>query len=590
MNSKGLQTRGIYVLIATIFFSLFGFVSLLYAETADLVIKNGKVITVDEDFSIHQAIAVKGNKIVAVGSNEQIDKYIGRKTKVLDLKGKTLLPGINDAHAHLSSWGLTRPPLSLDLGFPAVKSIADIATAIEKKASQIKPGEWIQGRGWDEGYLEECKMAPGVRRPTRWDIDKASPLNPVFTTEYSGHASLVNSKALELAGITKDTPDPVGGIIVRDPKTGEPTGLLMEKARALVLKVIPPWTAVQQKQGIVTGMKEMNSLGITSVTDPGIMPEYVGIYTDVYNDGKFTVRMNVLLYFPIIKGVTQGVDDWEAAFKYVQTRGGFGNEWLRIAGVKIHGGIPPLKTAWMYEPYVGGGVGSLVIRGETDDEKVKQFKDMILLAHKNRYQVGIHCCGDKEIDLAMETFAKAMKEDPWDARHYIIHSDFATPKACKLAGDYNLGMNVQSSIKWTISDFMETIVGKTRGDYMWPLRTMLDAGIRVTNSSDAAVTYPNWLFGVAGAVLRESKATGKVSGPEQRITVAEAIRTYTINGAYQDHQEDIKGSIEAGKLADFCIIDRNILSIDPHHIRNTKVLMTIVDGKIVYDASKGLFE
>lgn len=590
METKGLHKRGIYVLFTTILFSLIVFAPSLYAETADLVITNGKVITVDEDFSIRQAIAVKGNKIVAVGSNGEVDKYIGKRTKVLDLKGKTVLPGINDSHAHLSSWGLTRPPLSLDLGFPTVKSIADIATAIERKANQIKPGEWIQGRGWDEGYLEECKTAPGVRRPTKWDIDKASPLNPVFTTEYSGHASLVNSKALELAGITKDTPDPVGGIIVRDPKTGEPTGLLMEKARILVSNVIPPWTVNQQKQAIVDGMKEMNSLGITSVTDPGIMPEYVGIYTDVYNEGKSTVRMNVLLYFPIVKGVTQGVEDWEAAFKYVQTRGGFGNEWLRIAGVKIHGGIPPLKTAWMYEPYVGGGVGSLVIRGETDAEKVKQFTDMILLAHKNRFQVGIHCCGDQEIDVALEAFAKAMKEDPWDARHYVIHSDFASPKACKLAAENNLPMNVQSSIKWTIADFMETIVGEKRGAYQWPLRTMLDAGVRVTNSSDAPVTYPNWLMGVAGAVLRESKATGKVSGPEQRITVPEAIRSYTINGAYQDHQEDIKGSIEVGKLADFCIIEKNILKINPHQIRDTRVLMTIVDGKIVYDASKGAFE
>lgn len=215
---------------------------------------------------------------------------------------------------------------------------------------------------------------------------------------------------------------------------------------------------------------------------------------------------------------------------------------------------------------------------------------MILLAHKNRFQVGVHCCGDKEIDVAYEAFAKAMKEDPWDARHYTIHCDFASPKACKLAAENNLPMNVQSSIKWTIADFMETIVGEKRGAYQWPLRTMLAAGVRVTNSSDAAVTYPNWLMGVAGAVLRESKATGKVSGPEERITVPEAIRTYTINGAYQDHQEDIKGSIEAGKLADFCVIDKNILTINPHQIKDTRVLMTIVDGKIVYDASKGAFE
>lgn len=561
--------------------------SFAVSSGVDLVILNAKILTVDKDFSIKQAVAVRGDKIVAVGSTKAIKKYVSKNTKVLDLKGKTLLPGINDSHAHLASWGLERPPLSLDLTFPTVRSIADIAAAIKKRVSQTKPGEWVLGRGWDDGFLEECKQAPGVRLVTRWDVDNVSPENPFFATRFTGHAFLVNSKALELAGITKDTPDPAGGTIVRDPKTGEPTGLLLEKAGDLVEKLIPPWTADQRKQAIIAAMKEMNALGITSDTDPLVMPELVGMYTDVYNQGKFTVRMNLLLQFPVTKGVAQGLEDWEAGFKYVQTRGGFGNEWLRIAGMKIVGGVPSQRTAWMYEPYIGGGVGSLVMRGDTDAEKVRQFTEMILLAHKNRFQVGIHCCGDREIDLAMEVFSRAMKEDPWDARHYLIHTNFPSQKALKLAAENNLGMNVQSSIKWTISDFMQKIVGEKREAYMWPLRAMLDAGVRVTNSSDGPVTYPNWLNGVAGAVLRESKATGKVSGPEQRITVAEAIRTYTINGAWQDHQEAIKGSIEEGKLADFCIIDKDILSIDPHRIRDIKVLMTIVGGRIVYDATNG---
>jgi hypothetical protein len=185
---------------------------------------------------------------------------------------------------------------------------------------------------------------------------------------------------------------------------------------------------------------------------------------------------------------------------------------------------------------------------------------------------------------------KCIEQEPWDARHYVIHSDFSRPEDIKKMGEfgkrtgYELCLNVQSPIKWTISDFMETVVGPERAAYHWPLRTMLDNGIRVANSSDAPVIYPDWRPGVQAAVLRESKATGKVSGPEQRISVAEAIRTYTINGAWLDHMEDIKGSIEVGKLADFCVLGEDILTMDPHKIENVPILMTIAGGNVVHDA------
>jgi predicted amidohydrolase YtcJ len=185
---------------------------------------------------------------------------------------------------------------------------------------------------------------------------------------------------------------------------------------------------------------------------------------------------------------------------------------------------------------------------------------------------------------------KCIEEDPWDARHYIIHSDFSRPETIKKIGEfgrrtgYELCLNVQSPIKWTISDFMMTVVGQERAAYHWPLRTMLDNGIRVANSSDAPVIYPDWKQGIQGAVLRESKATGKVSGPEQCITVKEAIASYTINGAWLDHMEHHKGSIEVGKLADFCVLDKDILTIDPHEIKNIRTIMTIVGGRVVYDA------
>ena len=255
---------------------------------------------------------------------------------------------------------------------------------------------------------------------------------------------------------------------------------------------------------------------------------------------------------------------------------------LRIAQVKIFAdGIPPTKTAWMYEEYAGGGNGQLVLPGKTDDERYNELINMITYAHKQRFQVGIHATGDRSIDACVDGFIKAMHEEPWD---YTIHSDFTTPECIKRMAKYNIGANVQSGIKWTISDYMYSLVGEGRSTRQWPLRSLIDAGVHVTGSSDAPVTSPNWKQGVETAILRESKATGKVSGPEQRITMEEAIRAYTVNGAWQDHMENIKGSIEVGKLADFCILDEDILTVDVHQIKEIATLMTIVGGKIVYDA------
>jgi predicted amidohydrolase YtcJ len=556
----------------------------------DLVITNGKIVTVDPNFSIAQAVAVKNGKIVGVGTNDEIKTITGKKTRIIDLKGNTMLPGINDTHCHISDWALTRPPWKLDIRFPVVKSIADILKMVAEKASQASPGEWIQGEGWDQGYLDECLADPN-RLPSKKDLDRVAPANPVILVEYSGHRIWVNSQALELAKIFKDTPDPVGGRIERY-TSGEPNGLLYEKAATPVRDVVPPWTEEQRIEAIPRAMAELNSLGITSFTDAGVERGKWTSYNDTFNkhfkDGRWTCRVNMLL---ILGGMgTCNLTTIKEAFKYIGCRYNFGNEWLKAGGVKLIGdGIPPLKTAFMFKPYLDGTYGLLVTEGNTLEEQEKSLREMIKLVHQNRLQIGIHSCGERTIDIISDQYMKCIEQDPWDARHYIIHSDFTLPETIKKMGEfgkrtgYELSLNVQSPIKWTISDFMETVVDPQRAAYHWPLRTMLDNGIRVANSSDAPVIYPDWRPGIQAAVLRESKATGKVSGPEQRITVTEAIKTYTINGAWLDHMEDIKGSIEAGKLADFCIIDEDILTIDPHKIKDIRILMTIAGGNVVYD-------
>jgi predicted amidohydrolase YtcJ len=543
----------------------------------DIVMYNGNIITVDDEFSIAEAVAIKDTRIFGVGSNTSMKKLAGKNTILLNLKGTTVLPGINDAHCHLNGFGLQRPPMIVDLGYPSIKSLEDMKAATANKAAGVEPGKWISGWGWDRGFLDELKGKP-EKWPTRFDIDLASPNNPVVYTDFSGHVCLVNSKTLEMAEISKETPDPEGGIIQKD-EYGEVTGILFEAAASLVRRLIPAPTEEEQKTGILNAMAELNSLGITCVTEPGLNAELIRIYTDLYNQGKFTLRVNCMIMGgPSLESVKE-------VLNHVGTSTGFGNDWLRISGLKLLAdGIPPSKTAFMYEDYIGGGHGQLLVEGDTDEERYNMLIGMIKYANTRNFQVGIHVTGDRGIDACVDGYIAALEEHLWDARHYIIHTDYVTPECIKRMAENNIGANVQSAIKWTIGNLMIGITGEKRAAYHWPLKSLFEGGVRVSNSSDASVTYPDWRQGVESAVLRKDKATGEVIGAEQCITVEQAIRAYTINGAWQDHQDNLRGSIEVGKLADFTIIGDDILTIDPNKIHEIPVLYTIVDGKIVYDA------
>lgn len=541
----------------------------------DLVMCNGNIITVDADFSIAEAIAVKESRIVGVGKSVDMQQLAGDNTRILDLKGFTVLPGINDAHCHLNGFGLERPPMVVDLGYPSIKSIDDLKSATVKKVVEVGPDRWISGWGWDRGFLEELKEQPD-KWPTRFDIDPASPDNPVVYIDFSGHVCLVNSKAMEMAGIDKDTSDPEGGIIQKD-TSGHPTGILFEAAAGLVRRLIPPPTEEERKTGIQNAMAELNSLGITCVTEPGLSADLIRIYTDLYNQGKFSLRVNCM----IMGGPS--LDTVKEAVNHTGTSTGFGNEWLRISGLKLLAdGIPPSKTAFMYEDYIGGGHGQLLVEGNTDEERYNMLINMIKYANSRNFQVGIHVTGDRGIDACVDGYIAALQEHPWDARHYIIHTDYVTPECIKRMAENNIGANVQSAIKWTIGNLMIGITGKKRAAYHWPLKSLFEEGVTVSNSSDASVTYPDWRQGVESAVLRKDKATGEVIGADQCITVEQAIRSYTINGAWQDHQDDIRGSIEVGKLADFTIVGDDILTIDPNRIHEIPIVATIIGGKIVY--------
>lgn len=569
---------------------------------ADLAIVNGKVVTVDKDFSIKQAVAVKDGEIVAVGTTGEVEALVGQDTRVLDIKGKVVLPGINDSHCHAAVFGGTRPPLVLDLYYPTVKSIGDIAEALRKEVEGCQPGEWIHGFGWDQGFLQECKKDP-TRFPRKWDLDPVSLNNPVAFTDYSCHTLLVNSKALELVGITKDTPNPEGGEIERDPATGEPTGILKElSAQALVHKIVPLLTKEQKREAILSAMKQFNANGITSYTEGALGPggdafarglmgsECINIYKELCEQGKLTARVTILLLMGEYGSLS--MDDLERGLSTFRLPPGLDSKRLRIAGVKIFAdGIPETKTAWMYDEYIGGGYGSLVVPGEAEEDKYNELVSMIRYTHEHGFQVAVHACGDRAIDATVDGFVKAMKQRPRpDPRHYVVHGENTRPECARRLAEHNLGMAVQPEIKAIVADYDEETIGPERSAYEWPTRTLFDAGVILSAGSDTPVTSPNWKQGIQSAVLREARGSSKVSGSEQRISVEDAIRMYTINGAWQDHMEDIKGSIEVGKLADFCILGEDILEIDPHEIGDIPVLTTILGGKIVHTTDEDASE
>ncbi|MFJ4179351.1 amidohydrolase [Streptomyces sp. NPDC089733] len=540
---------------------------------AELVFVGGQVVTVDAEFSVASALAVTGGVISAVGGRDDVAPLIGPGTRVVDLRGATLLPGINDSHLHGCAFGMATPPLSLDLAHPAVSCLADVAEVVREAVGRVPGGQWITGHGWDTGYLDECVSDPS-RLPSRRDLDAVSPDHPVVLYSFSGHATWVNSKALELIGVDRHTVAPPGGAIVVD-EAGEPTGLLHEGAQALVQNVLPPLSRQERTDAIRSTLATLARLGVTSYTEPGLGPggdgimrgalgaETLDVYRRLLADGELTARLGVLL---LPTGMAGTADEFARTLTALGKPGDTDPRRLAIHGVKVFAdGIVPNKTSWMHEPYVGGGCGSLCVGGETDTERISEIGAMIRHAHATGHQMGVHVTGDRAIDTVADAFATAVAEHPRpDARHYVIHGDFLT-------------------IKWTVADMEEEFVGAGRAAYAWPYRDAIDAGVRVASGSDAPVTYPDWRQGVATMMLRESKAAGRVSGPEQCIGLAEAIRTYTIDAAWQDFADDWKGSLEPGKVADLCVLDGDLLTADPHDIPEMPVVLTVMDGQVVHD-------
>ena len=559
-------------------------------EPADLVIINGKIVTVDDNFSIAEAVAVQGDKIIAVGTDREIKPFIGENTRVLDLDGKTMLPGINDTHVHSTLFGSEKPPLVIDLTDPEIDTIADIISAVKSQAQTAEPGQWIIGMGLYLDAIEEYNEYP-ARYPTRWDLDLVSPDNPVCLTvgyfTFMPPVDLLNSRAMEIAGIDKDTPFPPIGEIVKDRDTGEPTGLFTGMPMDQIIKgVLPGYNLEDKKQAALAAQRELNALGITSITDgalgPGTRGSYQGIWDDecirtyeqLYNEGKLTIRVSILEVFTPYNAMDiERIRDGLAA---ADMHSSFDNVWLRIAGTKFFAdGNPMMQTAWNYDPYPDDSYGTLNTPGETDEERIQSLAGIIAYAHDLGIQVGIHAIGDRAADVCAESFIEAERDNPKGLRHYIIHGSSVSSKNAKSMAEFDIGISTQPGMMIELMQFfggMPGMLGGGGGGSMpLSLQEMIDHGVHIAGGSDVPCAGPNWKSGILGAMF-------------QGCSIEQAIRMYTIEGAWQDHMEHIKGSIEVGKLADFCILDKDITKLDSEEIGDITNLMTIVGGEIVYDA------
>ncbi|MER5221880.1 amidohydrolase [Streptomyces flaveus] len=561
-------------------------------STPTLILAGGQVLTVDSDFSVAEAVAVRGREITAVGTDAEVRALAGPSTRIVELDGRTVLPGINDSHLHGAAYGMTKPPFAIDVGHPTVGSITDIARVVAGAVLVAAPGEWIIGLGWDPGYLAEC-LADARRFPHRRDLDQVAPHNPVCLTDFSSHMVWANSAALRACGIDAAVEPPSGGVIDLD-DDGEPTGILREAAQRLVQAALPSPTIAQRRQAIRGVVAELHSRGITSYTEPGLGPGGTGTlfgglstdnwtaYAELVAAGELDARVSVLLLPAPMGGSADDVRKGLAELKRPQSAD---PRLLRAIGVKIFGdGVPPNRTAWMSEPYPDGGHGALCVHGDTPALQADELREMIRVAHEAGFQLGVHVTGDRAIETVVDAFVAANEASPMpDARHYVIHGDFIGAGSLAALSAHGYGVNMNPSIKWTISDLMDEVVGPERSAYQWPVRSAFEAGVPVCASSDAPITEPDWRQGVAAMLLRESKASGRQSGGEQCVGLAEALRAYTVNAARQDFAESWKGSVEVGKVADLCVLDRDLLSTDPHDITGVEVDLTMFDGRVVFE-------
>lgn len=537
---------------------------------ADLILHNGKIATVDEAFSIHQAIVVKDGKVVAVGGNDLAKSY--RAARAIDLRGRTVIPGFNDTHIHLA--GQARRHVNL----AGSTSIAEIKRTIGRKAAELGPGEWVTGSAWSEDELAEH------RRPLRTDLDEAAPGNPVIITRAGGHSAVVNSLALKLAGITRDTPNPEGGVIERG-ADGDLNGVLRER-QGIVSRLVPGATPEELRASFVQNIRNLLSLGITSFTLAGTSPDGYKEWEEIYRaHGPELPRATVQIRWavPAGRGQMEPVR-WGGAerMKAFGRKTGDGDQRLKLGAVKISvdGGFTG-PAAYTLLPYKG----QPNYRGFLNFTE-QQVYEMVKTGHDLGWQMGLHTIGDGAIKMTVDVFERVLRESPRaDHRHYLTHFTIPPPEAtlAQMAANHIL-IAQQPNFTYTLEGRYADNLDGYRLDHNNPIRTPMKHGIFMAFGADVLPIGP--MVGLYAAVTRKGMS-GKVWGADERVTMPEAIRAYTRNAAYITFDEQIKGTLEPGKLADMIVLADDLLTIDPERIKGVKVDVTIVGGRVVYERGAG---
>jgi predicted amidohydrolase YtcJ len=549
-------------------------------KPADLVLINGKIVTVDRNNPRAEALAVRGETIVAVGSNKEIEAYIDKKkTKVIDLKGKLALPGFNDSHVHFISGGHAFLSVSLD----GVTSPGEIQRRVRERVKDKKEGEWITGGGWDQEIL------PGKRWPTKELVDEIAPNNPVALSRICGACTLVNSYVLRISGITKGTPDPPGGFIVKDPRTGEPTGILHWKAMDLI-----KWPQVSDreshdidKEAARLALKEAARFGVTSVEDlpgslettpPGVLNREISVLKELLDEGELTVRVSAGVPLISSPGKIREYKEWKRML--------VDNHHLLKFGV-IKGFIDMTlgsSTALLSEPYKNdrSTSGLLLMTQE-------ELNEIVSLYDKENFQIAIHAIGDKGCNVVLNAFAESIKRNgARDSRHRIEHATVIMPGDIPRFKALGVIASVQPvfgpSYGQTVQSFFEERLGKERSKYTNMWKTLAQANVRLAFGTDWPVEGLNPMQGIYSAVSRKSVAdkTGDAWLKDESIPIEKAIEYYTLGSAYAAFEEAIKGSLQAGKLADIVVLSKDLFAIPQEEILNTQVVYTILGGKIIY--------
>ncbi len=560
------------------------FLYLLTAQTqqpaADLVLTNGKIITVDARDSIAQALAVSGGKIVAVGTNDQMKARTGPRTQVVDLRGRTATPGLIDSHVHFQE---VDSLYSIDLADLSIKSIDDVLARVRDQVRTLNPGEWVRGARWDEGKLAEKRSIVAA------DLDKAAPNNPVYLTHASGHYGVANSAAMRIAGITKDTKNPEAGTIDRDPQ-GNPTGVLRETAKDIVTRLIPEYTREQRYRGLLKIIDDFNKEGMTGEKDPGIDQAEWDLYRQILDEKKLNVHAFVLW----TGGTT--LDSAKQALARIQAQpklpASLGDGRLVSGGVKIYmDGAVTAHTAWVYSDWFNG---TDVDRGNVGYPSTKPdvYRQLVGLLHNAGVHVSTHAIGDRAIDWVVDTYDQVLKARPTRGlRHGIIHASLPTDHAidvmARLQKDYDSGYpEANAPFMWWLGDNLIRSLGPARVSRMKPFATFSEKGILWGGGSDYGVTPFPARYGIWASIARKTLSGASPFGAKESVGVKTALRSYTIWAAHQLFMENRTGSLETGKDADIAVWDRDIYTVPVDQIKDMKCELTVFQGKIVYQAAR----